>query len=602
MPIEEPACLPRPRSRDSCAHQRGLVGRAAEVYARSAAKSSTQTRLEGSAFARVYFEETGIPEHSANIRKTAATAGTVVPRPGELDRRALLAGFGAAIAMSIRPSLSAAAGNSEEPPHSGGLEYLTATELLRALSDKRVSAVELVDFSISRIEALDPRINAVVVRDFERARAAAKEADAALARGEGRPLLGLPMTVKEQFNIAGLATTWGNPKFRDWRPEIDALAVQRLKAAGAIILGKTNVPLMLQDWQSFNDIYGTTNNPWDLGRSPGGSSGGSAAALAAGFVPLEFGSDIGGSLRAPAHFCGVFSHKPSLDLVPQRGSGPPQTPAVPVRGDLSVIGPMARGAADLALELEVVAGPDELAEGIGYKLALPPARHDEIANFRILVIDTHPLCPTAANVSEALNSFAERLGKAGCHVLRDSPKLPDLAQTSRIYRELLSAFFSPDLPPQLRERVEAAAKSLSPDDHSLAATGLRGLTMSHQEWIQKSRIRSGLRARWLALFEEVDVVLCPPMPSVAFPHDYSSPQSARRLDVDGTNVPYNDQSVWAGIATLNGLPATTMPIGRTDAGLPVGVQIIGRYLEDRTTIAFAGLVEREFGGFTPPPI
>jgi amidase len=504
--------------------------------------------------------------------------------------------------MSVEASLSAAAGNNAETTRSGGLEYLTATELLRALADKRISAVELVDFSISRIEALDPRINAVVVRDFERARAAAKDADAALARGERRPLLGLPMTVKEQFNIAGLATTWGNPKFRDWRPEANALAVQRLKAAGAIILGKTNVPLMLQDWQSFNDIYGTTNNPWDLGRSPGGSSGGSAAALAAGFVPLEFGSDIGGSLRAPAHFCGVLSHKPSLDLVPQRGSGSPETPAVPVRGDLSVIGPMARSAADLALELEVVAGPDELAEGIGYKLALPPPRHERLAEFRVAVIDEHPLCPTAKNLSGALNDLADRLGKAGCQVLRDNPKLPDLAQTSRIYRELLSATFGADLRPEVRERVEAAAKSLSPDDHSLAASGLRGLTMSHQEWIHKSRIRSSLRARWLALFEEVDLVLCPPMPSVAFPHDHSSPQSARLLDVDGAKVPYNDQSVWAGIATLNGLPATTAPIGRAAGGLPIGVQIIGRYLADRTTIAFAGMIEREFGGFTPPPI
>jgi amidase len=258
------------------------------------------------------------------------------------------------------------------------LEYLTATALLAALADKRVSAVELVDFAIARIEALDKSINAVVVRDFERARTAAKEADAALARGERRPLLGLPMTVKEQFNVAGLPTTWGNPKFRDWHPEADALTVQRLKAAGAVVIGKTNVPLGLTDWQSYNEIYGTTNNPWDLSRTPGGSSGGAAAALAAGFVPLELGSDIGGSLRAPAHYCGVFSHKPSLDLVPQRGSGPPDTPAVPVRGDLAVVGPMARSAVDLALELDVLAGPDEWSEGIGYKLALPPPRHDKL--------------------------------------------------------------------------------------------------------------------------------------------------------------------------------------------------------------------------------
>jgi amidase len=514
----------------------------------------------------------------------------------EPTRRSFMAAVGAmASAGALLPDGAIA------KPDPDGQAYRTAGELAQALAHRQISSRELVDGAIARIEAVDPKINAVVVRDFDRARAAADAADAALARGEQLPLLGLPMTVKEQFNIAGLPTTWGDPKFKGWQPEADALVVQRLRSAGAVILGKTNVPIRLGDWQSYNEIYGTTNNPWNLDRTPGGSSGRDAAALAAGFVPLEFGSDIGGSLRAPAHFCGVFSHKPSLDLVPQRGSGLPGAPAFPVRGDLSVIGPMARSAADLGLELAVVAGPDELAEGVGYKLALPPPRHDRLADFRVLVIDAHPLCPTAASVRAALNGLAERLGQLGCTILRQSATLPDLAETSRIYRELLTATFAADLPPEVRERVEAAAKALSLDDQSLAASGLRGLTMSHAEWIGRSRIRGGLRLRWLALFQEVDVVLCPPMPTVAFPHDHS-PQFARQLDIDGTKVPYNDQSVWAGIATLNGLPATTAPIGRSDDGLPIGVQIVGSYLEDRTTITFAGLIEREFGGFTPPPI
>src|SRR5438270_2717595 len=301
------------------------------------------------------------------------------------SRRSVMAGIGATAAM---PALAPIAAIAREDP--GGLAYRSATELVEMLANREMSARELLDAAISRIEARDGKINAVVVRDFDRARTAADAADAALAKGQRRPLLGLPMTVKEQFNIAGLPTTWGDPKFKDWKAEVDALAVQRLKAAGAIILGKTNVPINLRDWQSYNEVYGTTNNPWDLSRSPGGSSGGGAAALAAGFVPLEFGSDIGGSLRAPAHFCGVFSHKPSLDLVPQRGAGPPKTPANPVRGDLAVIGPMARSAADLALALEVVAGPDELSEGIGYRLALPSPRHEGLAGFRVLVIDKHP--------------------------------------------------------------------------------------------------------------------------------------------------------------------------------------------------------------------
>ena len=247
----------------------------------------------------------------------------------------------------------------------------------------------------------------------------------------------------------------------DWRPEADALAVQRLKAAGAIVIGKTNVPADLTDWQSYNDIYGTTNNPWDLSRTPGGSSGGSAAALAAGFVPLELGSDIGGSLRAPAHFCGVFSHKPSLDLIPQRGSGPPQTPPIPVRGDLAVIGPMARSAADLALALQVLAGPDELMEGIGYKLALPPPRHEQLADYRVLVIDKHPLCPTAGSIAAALERPRRPPGQAGLHrSCAQSPKLPDLALTTSIYAQLLMAFFTADLPPEDIERLRSRRQDL----------------------------------------------------------------------------------------------------------------------------------------------
>jgi len=298
---------------------------------------------------------------------------------GQTSRRSFVAGT--AVTVAAGTLLPVAAIARDAGGASEGLAYRTAGDLVKALADRQVSSRELVDGAISRIEALDPKINAVVVRDFDRARTAADAADAALAEGERRALLGVPTTVKEQYAVAGLPTTWGDPKNKDRKADVDALVVQRLKAAGAVILGKTNVPPNLADWQSFNEVYGTTNNPWDLSRTPGGSSGGSAAALAAGFVPLELGSDIGGSLRAPAHFCGVFSHKPTLDLVPQRGSGPPQTPAVPVRGDLAVCGPMARSAADLALELEVLAGPDELSEGIGYKLSLPPPLSIPIANY-----------------------------------------------------------------------------------------------------------------------------------------------------------------------------------------------------------------------------
>ena len=355
---------------------------------------------------------------------------------------------------------------------------------------------------------------------------------------------------------------------------------------------------MLSDWQSYNAIYGTTNNPWDLGRTPGGSSGGAAAALAAGYVPLELGSDIGGSLRAPAHYCGVFSHKPSLDLVPMRGAGPPRTPAVPAGDDLAVLGPMARTAQDLALELFVLAGPDELWDGIGYQLALPPPRHETLAEFRVLVLDEHPLCPTPHGVASALDTLAGQLANAGCTMRRPDHTLPDLAFLTRNYVELLAA--DEEMTPDERARIQAAAVAIPPDDNRLTASYIRGATMPHPAVARAGYIRRALRARWQALFRDVDVIICPPMPTPAFRHDHS-PQWTRKLEIDGKTVDYVDQIAWPSLATNCALPSTTMPLARTEDGLPIGVQIIGPYLNDRTTIAFAGLMEREFGGFVRPP-
>ncbi len=516
------------------------------------------------------------------------------------SRRNLLAGAAAAAAASALPRSALATDNAGGSTAPSELAYRSAVELVKALAVKQISSIELTDFAIARIEALDKPINAVVVRDFARAREAAKDADKALARGETRPLLGLPMTVKEAFNVAGLPTTWGNPNFRGWRPNFDALVVKRLKAAGAVILGKTNVPLMLQDWQSYNEIYGTTNNPWDLRRTPGGSSGGAAAALASGFVALELGSDIGGSLRCPAHFCGVFAHKPTLDLVPLHGAGPPHVPDAPIRSGLAVAGPMARSAADLALELDVLAGPDETTEGIAYKLALPPARHQDLKSFRVLVVDTHPLCPTAASVQAALDHLADHLGQIGVAVARTSPMLPDFGELVRRHVELIAAGRSADLPADVYQRADDAAKGLPVDADWLVTARLHGVVASHRDWLLANRALGRPRQQTRELFKLFDVVLCPPMPTAAFPHDHS-PNRQRHLDIDGTQVPYFHQIVWASMATVLGLPATVAPIGHSMEGLPIGVQIIGPYLEDRTTIAFAGLIEREFGGFVPPP-
>jgi amidase len=477
------------------------------------------------------------------------------------------------------------------------LTYRTTRELAAALAARTLSAKELLEETIARIERDDATINAVPVRDFERARAAAAAADAALARGEHRPLLGVPITVKESFNVAGLPTTWGSPKFADWRPQDDAVAVARLKSAGAVIVGKSNVPFGLGDYQSYNDVYGTTVNPWDATRSPGGSSGGSAAALAAGYVSLELGGDIGGSLRAPAHFCGVFSHKPSYGLIPVRGHAPPGVVgSIP---DLSVLGPLARSAGDLSLALDLLVGPDE-AEAVAYRLALPPPRRTTLEGARVLVLDEHPDFPTAVSIRAMLDRVARELERGGAQVARGSALLPDLARGARLFASLLFAAMAVRWPADVIERLRAQAAALAPDDERLAAYRIRGAVFTHGAWLALDTERARRRTAWREFFRSFDVVLAPPMPTPAFPHDHSADFDARTLDVDGTRRPYPDQAVWAAIATETGLPATTVPIERTADGLPIGVQVIGPYLEDRTTLAFAGLLERIFGGFAAP--
>ena len=479
--------------------------------------------------------------------------------------------------------------------------FKTAVELSAALKAREVSAVELAQDAIGRIERHDDQINAICVRDFERALAAARDADARLARGETKPLLGIPLTVKESYNVAGLPTTWGIPAQKDFVAADDALSVSRVKDAGGVILGKTNVPLGLGDWQSYNEIYGVTKNPFDLSRTPGGSSGGSSAALAAGYGALSLGSDIGGSLRVPPNYCGVYGHKPTHGIIPTRGHAPPGARAVPRDIDLAVVGPMARSASDLALEFDILAGPDELRDAVAFRLALPPPRHEGLKDFRVLVVDTHPLLPTGASVRAALEKLSDRLGKAGVTVARESPLLPDFAEAARLYMRLLLPAFSASWPLEQYDQVKAAAAALPPDDNSLTAERVRSAVLSHRDWMAADSARAGLRERWRRLFVEWDAVICPTMPTPPYPHDHSMPDYARKIDIDGKEYPYQDQLVWAGVATTPGLPATAAPIDRSDTGLPIGVQIVGPYLEDRTTIAFAELMEREFGGFAPPP-
>lgn len=476
--------------------------------------------------------------------------------------------------------------------------FRSASELAAALRARAIGCAELLDRFLARAERGNARINAIVAWDVEGARARARAADAALARGESwGPLHGLPMTIKDSIEVAGMPTTSGAPELREHRPAANAVTVQRLLDAGALVFGKTNLPLYAGDFQSYNEVYGCTGNPWDASRVPGGSSGGSAAALAAGLTGFELGSDIGGSLRNPAHYCGVYALKPSHGIVPGAGHipGPPGTLAEP---DLAVLGPMGRSAADLALGLDVLAGPDRL-DATGWRLALPSARGERLRDLRVGVWMDHPLCPVSAEVGARLQAAVEAVAKAGARI--DERARPvDGAEAFSIYLRLLFGVLGAGYPPAVQQAFDAGAPGLSADDRSVQAELVRGVAQRHREWLGMNERRARLRVAWDAYFREHDVLLAPVMPTVAFPHDHSE-IATRTIAVDGATIPYMHQLFWAGLTGVAYLPAVAAPVGRAASGLPVGIQVVAPYLEDRTAIRCAELLAEEIGGYESPP-
>ncbi len=479
--------------------------------------------------------------------------------------------------------------------------FATATELLAALRAGRVTSRELTELYIRRIERHDGRLNAVVVRDFERARQQARAADEAAARGERAPLLGLPITLKESFNVTGLETTCGVPEWKGYVSPHDAPATARLRGAGTVLLGKTNVPPALADWQSANPIYGRTGNPWDTGRSPGGSSGGSAAALAAGLTGLEVGSDIGGSIRVPAAFCGIYGHRPSETLLPKSGQFPmPPLPNAAVV--MGVQGPLARSAEDLELALSVLAGPD-VGEDVAWRVELPRTRHERLADFRVAVMPPIPWLGVDGQITAALDELASRLGRLGCTVKPAQPEsLGDHREHHGLYRSLLSAVTSARVDEETR-RKRIAMYEKAGDEFSRAHA--RGLTARPGDYIVWNGRREQYRAAWRAFFREWDVLLAPAMNVLPYPHiERAWPEDDSDLTltftVDGRAVPYLHGLVYPALSTVAGQPATAFPAGRSREGLPIGLQAIGPYLEDRTPIRFTALLAREIGGFTRP--
>ncbi len=480
------------------------------------------------------------------------------------------------------------------------LGFKSASELAASIRDREISSRELLDHFLARVERLNPRLNAVVTLDVERARDRAYRADAALARGElWGPLHGVPITIKDTIETAGLRTTAGFPPLGDYVPAANAPSVQRLIDAGAVVFGKTNTPTLAADWQTFNPIFGTTNNPWDTARTPGGSSGGSAAAIAAGLSGLELGSDIGGSIRVPSHWNGVYGHKPTYGIVPARGHIP-ALPGALSEFDLAVLGPIARSAADLDLALALLAGP--LADrAVAWRLELPAPRHELLRDFRVAAWLDDAEFAVDPEVRRSLDDTVSALRAAGVRVDEAARPAFTLAEALDTYLQLLWPIMMGGSPPEVFAGLIDAAAASPAGAKSSELTIARYGTARHRDWLVANEAREQLRAKMAAFFQDYDVLLMPVNQVAAIPHDTREPLSARRIVIGGAEREYFELFPWISVATMTLAPATAAPIGRTRANLPVGLQIVGPYLEDRTSIAFARALAEITAGFEPPP-
>jgi amidase len=455
--------------------------------------------------------------------------------------------------------------------------FQSATDALQAVRRNEVSSRELTEMLLARIEAVNPALNAVVELRREAALREAVAADEATARGvDVGPLHSVPVTIKDSFNVAELHTTWGNPAFKDFVADSDATVARRLKEAGAIVVGKTNVAFMLGDFgQTANELYGVTNNPWDTTRTPGGSTGGGAAALSAGMTFLEYGSDLVGSIRIPASFCGVYGLKPSVGIIPLTGFQPPGPPPPPSDMTyMSAVGPLGRSPRDLRTALSVTGGPEDQAAK-AYSWVLSPPRHTQLEDFRIGVVLDHEQALVSSEVTAPLSNAVDALARAGATVVEGWPDGVDPVQHYESFGFHVQAFFAFQQP------------------------GEDFATLS--EFIEHENLRMAARAAWSRYFDDIDVFLCPVNFTPAFPHD-TRPFEQRTITTPEGERPYNGQAFWVSHASLPGLPAVAAPVGRTPGGLPVGAQIVGPLYEDDTAITFAELLGDVIGGYEPPPL
>jgi amidase len=442
-------------------------------------------------------------------------------------------------------------------------------------------------------------LNSLCVLDLDAARKRARAFDrkAGRAGAKAAPLAGLPMTVKESFDLAGHPTTWGLPEYKNTRAASNAVAVERFARAGANVFGKSNVPTLLADWETDNPVYGRTVNPWDATRTPGGSSGGAAAALAAGLTALEAGSDIGGSIRNPANYCGVYGHKPTWGICPMAGHALPDSvhPA-----DIAAIGPLARSAIDLELALAIMAGPDAI-DAAGCKLTLAKPARKTLRGLRVAVLVTHPTAETDATVQAAIGRLAQFLARHGAKLSERALPAFDLGEAHRVFIRLLRGATSERHTPEFLAQMLAAKDKLDPKDGSYYAQMVRANTQSHKDWLAASNRRHQMRLAWAGFFRDWDVLVCPNAASAAYPHSMPGERWERMITVNGKPQPATTQMWWAGISGMCFLPGTAAPIGLSPEGLPIGVQIVGPQYGDLTTIRVAQMIEREYYAFVPPP-
>lgn len=457
--------------------------------------------------------------------------------------------------------------------------------LLSAFESGHKTARAALEDCLEKIEAYNGDINAVVHLDSAGARQTADICDKDRKMGRRRGSLhGVPVSVKECFDWKNHPTTWGDPSRQDSIAKHDSVVVQRLKNAGAVIVGKTNIPAYLGDWETHNPLFGSTRNPHDLNLSAGGSSGGSAAAVATGMSYADIGSDMGGSIRLPAHYCGVSGLKPSWGLIPLRGHSPTGEIREP---DIGVAGPITRSARDTDYFLSSLIGPtDELST---WRLSLPPARKRAVQELRIAAMLSNPECPVDEAYRVQLQRMIDSLRAANVKVDTTARPNIDLTRHTELMNLLVRAETSTlnALKAGTKHRPELNMDSSTNTAAGYEALNNKGASVSHVNWLHLHEERLQFHRQWAQFFETIDILLCPVAASAAPPFQLFDTVTDRTVPVNGVLLPVLAQHFWFSFGSLGGLPAMSTPIGRTEDNRPVGVQVVGKRFSDHDVTAAA---------------